>query len=70
MPPTVWNSGGCASWYIDKNGRNTTIWPDFTWKFRRLTKDFDIAAYDSVGSPDGSATGPGVDAALAGSATG
>ena len=47
MPPTVWNSGGCASWYIDKNGRNTTIWPDFTWKFRRLTKEFDVAAYDA-----------------------
>ena len=48
MPPTVWNSGGCASWYIDANGRNTTIWPDWTWRFRRLTREFDIAAYEPL----------------------
>jgi cation diffusion facilitator CzcD-associated flavoprotein CzcO len=70
MPPTVWNSGGCASWYIDANGRNTTIWPDWTWRFRQLTRKFDIAEYEAVSSPDGSGTGPGVDAALAGSAAG
>jgi cation diffusion facilitator CzcD-associated flavoprotein CzcO len=32
---TVWNSGGCRSWYLDENGRNTTIWPGFTWPFRK-----------------------------------
>ena len=37
---TVWNSGGCSSWYIDENGRNTTIWPGFTWPFRRQTRRF------------------------------
>jgi cyclohexanone monooxygenase len=42
---TVWNTGGCMSWYIDRNGRNTTIWPDFTWRFRRRTKSFDADAY-------------------------
>ena len=31
---TVWNTG-CASWYLDRTGRNTTIWPDWTWRFRR-----------------------------------
>ena len=31
---TVWNTG-CASWYIDHTGRNSTIWPDWTWRFRR-----------------------------------
>jgi cation diffusion facilitator CzcD-associated flavoprotein CzcO len=45
LPPTVWNSGGCSSWYIDANGLNTTIWPDFTWRFRRLTRRFDVSAY-------------------------
>lgn len=48
MPPTVWSSGGCASWYIDRNGLATTVWPDFTWKFRRLTRRFDPAAYRPV----------------------
>jgi cation diffusion facilitator CzcD-associated flavoprotein CzcO len=31
---TVWNTG-CASWYLDHTGRNSTIWPDWTWRFRR-----------------------------------
>jgi cation diffusion facilitator CzcD-associated flavoprotein CzcO len=46
MGRTVWNSGGCSSWYIDANGRNTTIWPDFTWRFRQQTRRFDAAAYE------------------------
>jgi cation diffusion facilitator CzcD-associated flavoprotein CzcO len=46
MDRTVWMSGGCSSWYIDANGKNTTIWPDFTWRFRRQTRRFDAAAYE------------------------
>jgi len=42
---TVWNSGGCQSWYIDKTGRNTTIWPRFTWQFLRRARDFDPGDY-------------------------
>ncbi len=42
---TVWNTGGCASWYIDRNGRNSTIWPDFTWRFWEQTRRFDEIAY-------------------------
>ena len=45
MGETVWNSGGCASWYIDVNGRNTTIWPDFTWRYRLKMRRFDASAY-------------------------
>jgi cation diffusion facilitator CzcD-associated flavoprotein CzcO len=43
---SVWNSGGCASWYLDENGRNTTIWPGFTWPFRQQTRHFDPADYE------------------------
>jgi cation diffusion facilitator CzcD-associated flavoprotein CzcO len=43
---TVWNSGGCASWYLDENGRNTTIWPGFTWPFREQTRRFDPNDYE------------------------
>jgi hypothetical protein len=46
MGSTVWNSGGCASWYIDANGKNTTIWPDFTFTFWKETRAFDAAAYE------------------------
>lgn len=42
---SIWNTGGCASWYIDKHGDNTTLWPGFTFEFRRITKEFDIEAY-------------------------
>jgi cation diffusion facilitator CzcD-associated flavoprotein CzcO len=43
---TVWNSGGCASWYLDEQGRNTTIWPDYTFRFRRRTKHFEPRDYE------------------------
>ncbi|HEX9095782.1 MAG TPA: NAD(P)/FAD-dependent oxidoreductase [Candidatus Dormibacteraeota bacterium] len=42
---TVWNAGGCRSWYLDKNGRNTTIWPGMTWPYVRLLRSFDPVAY-------------------------
>ena len=32
--PSVWNSGGCSSWYLDEAGRNTTLWPDYTIPLR------------------------------------
>ena len=42
---TVWSVGGCSSWYIDRHGRNSTLYPDFTFRFRRLTEHFDPADY-------------------------
>jgi cation diffusion facilitator CzcD-associated flavoprotein CzcO len=44
MEKTVWNTG-CASWYIDATGRNATLWPDWTWRFRRRLATFDPADY-------------------------
>lgn len=41
---TVWTSG-CSSWYLGAGGRNTTIWPDSTFRFRRLSRRFDAGAY-------------------------
>jgi cation diffusion facilitator CzcD-associated flavoprotein CzcO len=43
---TVWNAGGCKSWYLTEDGRNTTIWPGFTFDYRRRVKAVDPAAYD------------------------
>jgi cation diffusion facilitator CzcD-associated flavoprotein CzcO len=42
---TVWNTGGCKSWYLDKSGKNTSLWPDFTFVFRRRTHRFDPERY-------------------------
>ena len=41
---TVWNTG-CASWYLDRTGRNSTAWPDWTWRFRRRVAQLDPAEY-------------------------
>ncbi|HEV7223331.1 MAG TPA: NAD(P)/FAD-dependent oxidoreductase, partial [Pirellulales bacterium] len=46
MRRTVWNLGGCTSWYLDRHGRNTTLWPDFTWKYRWRMRRFDPENYD------------------------
>ena len=48
MGRTIWKTGGCASWYLDKHGNNTTLWPRFTFAFRRLTRTFDVEAYDTT----------------------
>ncbi len=37
---TVWNSGGCVSWYLDDHGKNTTIWPGSTWPYRWRLRRF------------------------------
>jgi cation diffusion facilitator CzcD-associated flavoprotein CzcO len=42
---SVWVDGGCGSWYLDHRGRNTTLWPDHTWKFRRVTRRFHPGEY-------------------------
>jgi hypothetical protein len=44
MQGTVWNTG-CVSWYQDAKGNNPTLWPDWTWRFRRRTARFDPAEY-------------------------
>ena len=48
---TVWNSGGCSSWYLDEHGRNTIVWPRTTFTFRNLLSQFDAAAYDVTAAP-------------------
>jgi cation diffusion facilitator CzcD-associated flavoprotein CzcO len=45
MEGTVWTSGGCSSYYLDRTGRNSSLWPDMTWKFRRRVARFDPAEY-------------------------
>jgi cation diffusion facilitator CzcD-associated flavoprotein CzcO len=54
---TVWLAGGCASWYLDEHGHNTTLWPDFTFRFRKLLSTFDRDNY--VGRPAAEATPEG-----------
>jgi cation diffusion facilitator CzcD-associated flavoprotein CzcO len=44
---TVWNTGGCASWYLTSSGKNTTTWPGFTFEFRFKTRRFDVKNYEA-----------------------
>jgi cation diffusion facilitator CzcD-associated flavoprotein CzcO len=48
LASTVWNIGGCSSWYLASNGLNTTLWPDFTFIYRRKTKRFDVEHYRNL----------------------
>ena len=40
LAPGVFNAGGCSSYYIDRNGRNSAIYPwttfDLRWRMRRF----------------------------------
>ncbi|MCH9827975.1 MAG: NAD(P)/FAD-dependent oxidoreductase [Gammaproteobacteria bacterium] len=40
----VWSSG-CKSWYINEHGRNTTLWPGFTFRYRKRTRHIDLGKY-------------------------
>lgn len=41
---SVWKSG-CNSWYLDESGRNTTLWPSFTFMYWLKTRGFDPSKY-------------------------
>ncbi len=45
---TVWNTGGCRSWYLDASGRNHVLWPDFTFRFRKRLSRFDWHDYEPI----------------------
>jgi cation diffusion facilitator CzcD-associated flavoprotein CzcO len=45
---TVWLNGGCQSWYIDRNGKNSTLWPDHTFRFFAAMKRFKPSEYRVV----------------------
>lgn len=44
---TVWATGGCVSWYQTKTGKNTTLWPGFTFEYRLRTRKFDLENYEA-----------------------
>ena len=60
---SVWDKGGCTSWYLDANGRNSIQWPDFTFNFRRRTRTFTPGDYHleplSDGRPEPELVGAG-----------
>ena len=49
---TVWDSG-CHSWYLDEYGRNTALWPGFTFSYRFATRSVDTADYRFITADSG-----------------
>jgi cation diffusion facilitator CzcD-associated flavoprotein CzcO len=50
LPSTVYNAGGCSSYYLDSNGLNSFSWPWSTGRMRRRLARFDPEAYTSTSS--------------------
>lgn len=42
---TVWTSGHCLSWYLDKTGRASALWPTGIASYRRQARRFRSSAY-------------------------
>lgn len=49
---TVWNAGGCGSYYFDSTGRNSFMYPWSTLHHRRRTRRFDLAHYRAIPRPE------------------
>lgn len=46
---SVWNTGGCRSWYLDEHGVNRTLWSGMTWQYWRATRSLKPAEYRFFG---------------------
>lgn len=44
---SVWATD-CDSWYKHKSGKITALWPNFTFSYKNITKEFDPEHYHSV----------------------
>ncbi|GAA5101867.1 flavin-containing monooxygenase [Nocardia iowensis] len=55
---SVWNTGGCRSWYLDEHGNNRTLWSGFTWQYWLRTRRLDPAEYEFFGPAPSSPTKP------------
>ncbi|WHU47810.1 NAD(P)/FAD-dependent oxidoreductase [Gordonia sp. L191] len=43
---SVWNTGGCSSYYLSPSGRNCTFWPGFVFGFRRTMASIELRDFD------------------------
>jgi cyclohexanone monooxygenase len=42
---TVWVTGGCDSWYLDKSGEPSVNWPSTARRYHKWTRRFDVENY-------------------------
>ncbi|MCI5044330.1 MAG: NAD(P)/FAD-dependent oxidoreductase, partial [Aquisalinus sp.] len=45
LSKSVWQTGGCDSWYKTADGKNTTIWPGYTFDFRKQATSLPLSAF-------------------------
>ena len=45
LSTTVFNTGGCSSWYLDDHGRNAVLWSGFTWEYWREMRTLDTSEF-------------------------
>ncbi len=52
---SIWQTGGCSSWYQDAEGRNTTLWPGTVGEFQKRMAQCGLEQYlqDPIKGGDG-----------------
>ncbi len=50
---SVWQVGGCASWYQDAQGRNTTLWPGTVSEYEKRMAQSGLEQYQPAPSSGG-----------------
>ena len=45
---SVWNTGGCRSYYLSETGRNFVFYPGFARRFRARTRTVDLAEFTTT----------------------
>ncbi|GAB08229.1 putative oxidoreductase [Gordonia araii NBRC 100433] len=53
---SVWNTGGCQSWYLDEHGNNRTLWPGYTWRYWLSTRRVRPQEYEFLARPGSTPT--------------
>jgi cation diffusion facilitator CzcD-associated flavoprotein CzcO len=48
---SVWNTGGCSSWYLDAQGKNRVLWGGYTWQYWLATRKLQRSEYRFFGKP-------------------
>ena len=48
-------------WYLTRGGKNTTLWPGFTFEYRWRTRRFDASSYEENRLADDPAARPAAD---------
>jgi cation diffusion facilitator CzcD-associated flavoprotein CzcO len=54
---SVWNTGGCRSWYLDEHGNNRVLWGGYTWQYWAATRKLNLTEYQFFGVGTGSVNG-------------